>query len=505
MLQAVRRRVAHLAAILALLMVAGIPINIARVAFGSQDESIVDTLILNGMMAIIAMIPWQVARSKRVSDSAVLKMGLALEIFFCLILSFFEQELMIHRWGHVPPHTWILPLIILFPLVIPTRPVRTLFVASLAALMSPLALLLNSLTPDIQPSLADYFEVTISPAIAATMALFCSKIVYNLNVEVSKARRLGSYQLETKLGTGGMGEVWQASHILLARPAAVKLIRPEVFQEFGSAKVHEAIARFEREAQVIASLRSSHTVQLFDFGVTGEGAPYYVMELIAGLDLDSFVRKHGPQPAERVVHLLAQACESLAEAHGAGLVHRDIKPANIMLTLDGVRPDFLKILDFGLVALKPEMRADEVELTKPLVITGTPAFMSPESITGDCPVDHRTDLYTLGCVAYWLLTGRQVFEDENPVMLLAAHAQNVPVPPSRVVESTIPGELEQLVMDSLAKAPGERPQTALEFRRRLMACPLEREWTDERALNWWQTHHPDIASSDWSAGNELSI
>jgi serine/threonine protein kinase len=325
--------------------------------------------------------------------------------------------------------------------------------------------------------------------------VMASRIVYNLSIEVSKARRLGSYQLEERLGAGGMGEVWRASHILLARPAAVKLIRPEVFQEAGPVKASEAIARFEREAQVTASLRSSHTVQLYDFGVTAEGAPYYVMELIAGIDLDTIVRSHGPQPAERVIHLLRQACESLAEAHAAGLVHRDIKPANFMLSIEGVRPDYLKVLDFGLVTLKPELHTEEAGPTRPQLITGTPAFMAPESISADQPVDHRADLYALGCIAYWLLTGRLVFEDESHIVVLAAHAQKPPIPVSQVVETPISDELDRLILDCLAKKPGDRPQTALELRRKLEACPIEREWTEKRAENWWRIHHPEITAT----------
>ena len=244
---------------------------------------------------------------------------------------------------------------------------------------------------------------------------------------------LDRYRLVEKLGSGGMGEVWLAKHQLLARPAAVKVIRPEALENVE--KRESIIQRFQREAQTTATLSSPNTVRLYDFGVSETGSFYFVMELLTGINLESMVERFGPLPPERVVMLLRQSCRSLGEAHAAGLVHRDIKPANLFVCQMGREYDFLKVLDFGVV--KRIVGDEDTVLTGKGGISGTPAYLAPETILGGQEVDGRTDLYALGCVAYWMLTGMLVFESDNPVRMMMDHANKKPEPPSRVAEVSI--------------------------------------------------------------------
>jgi serine/threonine-protein kinase len=288
-----------------------------------------------------------------------------------------------------------------------------------------------------------------------------------------------------------MGAVFRAEHRLLARQAAIKLIRPEVLGPRDAEARRVTLARFRREAQTAAALRSPHTIELYDFGSTQDGSFYYVMELLDGMDLDTLVERFGPNPPERAVHLIRQACLSLAEAHQVGLVHRDIKPSNLVATRMGVQLDFLKILDFGLV--KGHDRSEETMLTQPHMTTGTPAFMAPELAMAEPDLDGRADLYALGCVLYWLLTGQLVFPGNNPVKMMHQHVSDSPVPPSQRSELEVPEELDAVVMRCLAKKPADRPATAAELARLLEAVPLASPWTEDRMRRWWDTHLPDQA------------
>jgi DNA-binding NtrC family response regulator len=299
---------------------------------------------------------------------------------------------------------------------------------------------------------------------------------------------VGSYHLVARLGSGGMGEVWRAKHRLLARPAAVKLIRHDT----GSGGAGEQLVRrFQREAQVTAALRSPHTVQLYDFGVNDTGSFYYVMELLDGLDLDQMVKRFGPQPAERVIVFMRQACRSLAEAHDHGLVHRDIKPANLFVTRLGHEYDYVKVLDFGIVKDRPDA-SESTMLSGQGLLHGTPAFMAPEVVFTDRAVDGRADLYSLACTAYWAVTGQLVFEASSPAEMLVHHAQTRPSPPSHVSELPIPRELERIVMSCLEKDPPKRPASAIDLEEQLARVPVDEPWTDARAKEWWDTHAPDV-------------
>ena len=274
----------------------------------------------------------------------------------------------------------------------------------------------------------------------------------------------------------------------VARPAAIKLIHPEVLAARDRKSASLAVARFRREAEAAAQLRSPHTVELYDFGETEDGTLYFVMELLEGMDLETLVRREGPLPQGRVIHILRQVCESLEEAHAFGLVHRDIKPANIHVGRVGLRHDFVKVLDFGLVKSVGGTFTEDSMATAAGLTPGTPAYMAPEMALGE-KCDGRADLYALGCVAYYLLTGQMVFEAVNGLQLITKHIQEPPVPPSQRTELDIAPELDQVVLACLAKKPENRPRSAGELDQMLAEIEIE-PWSEEEATRWWRTHQP---------------
>lgn len=297
----------------------------------------------------------------------------------------------------------------------------------------------------------------------------------------SDPNQIGAYTLIERLGQGGMGEVWSARHRDLLRPAAIKLMTLATRGE-SRATLEK---RFDREVHATAQLTSPHTIAVYDFGKTDDGRLYYAMELLKGLDLERLVQRFGPQPADRVAAFLAQACESLEEAHYRGLIHRDIKPANLFVAAVGMQLDFVKVLDFGLV----RDTAHELNLTADQTVSGTPAYMAPESAKHQ-QFDARTDLYALGCVAYWLLTGRTVFQAETSAAMIAAHMYEDVIPPSRLTELRISPVIENIVLQLLAKDPANRPQSAAELRDLLDT--QSPSWTQARADAWWRANVPDI-------------
>jgi hypothetical protein len=379
-------------------------------------------------------------------------------------------------------------------ILVPSRPRRTMVLSALAFLPTVLiciskhdpTALLPGFTADFQKQYMTLNTVLWS-ILGTTLATIVSRVIYGLRRQVAEANELGQYVLEERIGGGGMGEVWRARHRLLIRPAAIKLIRPQMF---GDPQL--LLRRFEREARATAALKSPHTVQLYDFGATEDGRLYYVMELLDGLDLDTLVHQYGPLPAERVVHILRQVCSSLQDAHANGLVHRDIKPANIVVSRAGTTFDFAKVLDFGLVKLDAPRNSgeDAAKLSAEGSTSGTPAFMAPEVVLGAADTDHRVDLYALGCVAYWLLTGRLIFEGNTLVQMMYHHAHTPPPRPSMTSGIPFPATLEDLVMECLEKDPARRPANAETVSTRLDATALESAWTVERAEHWWAMHRP---------------
>jgi len=293
------------------------------------------------------------------------------------------------------------------------------------------------------------------------------------------------------LGRGGMGEVWRGEHRLLKRGAAIKLVRPELLGAGTDAEARSMLLRFEREAQATAALSSPHTIRVFDFGVTAERTFYYVMELLSGRDLDSLVREFGPVPAERALFVLSQVCHSLADAHARGLVHRDITPANIYACRMGLEYDFVKVLDFGLVKFNDQGSLERTLMTGGHTTTGTPAFMAPELIL-DGEVDQRADVYALGCVAYYLLTGQLVFDGDTPMKMFVQHLETPPIPPSQRTELPIPRELDDIVLACLEKDPRRRPQNAAELLRMLRRCRTAETWDNDAARGWWEKHLQDL-------------
>jgi eukaryotic-like serine/threonine-protein kinase len=329
----------------------------------------------------------------------------------------------------------------------------------LAASMDPVGMLIARAAGVYQfDSALDTLAMHYPNYLMLGVAVVISSVVTRMGQQVTKAREMGSYRLGDLIGRGGMGEVYHAHHRMLARPAAIKLIRPEALAAVDGSQAQLAAARFRREAEAAAKLKSPHTVQLYDFGTTEDGRLYLAMELLDGINLDQLVRRDGPLPAARVGRILRQVCESLEEAHDAGLVHRDIKPANIHLGRVGRQDDFVKVLDFGLVKSIGGARDDSLASATGMAV-GTPAFMAPEMAHGD-RVDGRADLYSVGCVAYYLLTGHLVFEGETPIQTVLLHVQQEPVPPSQRTDNPVPPALERLVLACLEKRPEARPQTA---------------------------------------------
>jgi eukaryotic-like serine/threonine-protein kinase len=439
--------------------------------------------IVFGMSAVLFL----VARYHRFSHSLVLKLSLVYEVLLCVILSVGAQLFSASAQGIFATMTLTCVVIAIFPLIVPTPPLQTFFAALASAATGPLALTVVDRLGILTPRLDEYLVVSIFHIISVVVAVYGSRLIYGLNRDVAEARELGSYRLEESLGKGGMGEVWRARHQLLARPAAIKLVRMDSSLS-SRAATDQLMQRFELEAQVTASLTSPHTVGLFDFGLNDEGTFYYVMELLDGLDLDILVDKYGPLRAERVVHILTQVCKSLAEAHDSGLVHRDIKPANLMICRYGREFDFVKVLDFGLVTLGSERSVDS-RLTSEGLAAGTPGFMPPELATGD-QADGRTDIYSLGCVAFWLLTGRLVFEGASPMEMIVAHTKKPPPRPSDCTEIEIPPALDDIVLECLEKDPARRPQSADALIEKLEACEIAGQWTPARSQQWWETHRP---------------
>jgi eukaryotic-like serine/threonine-protein kinase len=374
--------------------------------------------------------------------------------------------------------------------LVPSTPRRAILLT--AVLGVPLVVISTMLVPTPGGGLAwralDSSAYPWLPATAVMMwgfALFTcgviTWIIHGLRVEVRQARRLGQYVLERKIGAGGMGEVYRAHHGMMRRPSALKLMRADQAGEL-------QLQRFEREVQLTARLTHPSTITIFDYGRTHDGVFYYAMELLDGANLQRIVAVGGPQPAGRVVRILAMACGALTEAHDIGLIHRDIKPANIMLCTQGGERDVVKVLDFGLVK---ELEVDrDVQLTAANSVTGTPQYMAPESLLAPDSVDARTDIYALGAVAYFLLAGDDVFTGQSVLEVCSQHLHQKPEPfAARGV--TVPAELEALVLACLEKEPARRPQSASELRRQLEACAVE-PWDGESARRWWLEHQPQL-------------
>ena len=419
----------------------------------------------------------------------MLRLGMGFEVLVAFVIAFAETSFPLASDRVVVGTSGIAAWIAVVSLLIPNRPVMILITGLLSASMWPFAHWLHVSFDGNPPLALNRIAVWVyMPYLMALVSFGIAKRIYLMEVAVQKAQDLGSYKLVSLIGKGGMGEVWRASHRMLARDAAVKLIRPDLVAMQSGRQANITRRRFEREAGAIASLQSPHTVYLFDFGVSQDGTFYYVMELLDGISLEVLVSKYGPQPASRVAHILEQVCQSLEEAHRRGLVHRDIKPSNIFICRLGLETDFVKVLDFGLV--KEVSSEETMHLTMDGTAAGTPAYMAPEVALGERALDGRVDLYGLGCVAYLLLTGSTVFNENTPTATALAHVQKQPVPPSQRSEMPVPRDLEGAILSCLAKKPEDRPATAAELGRRLAACKDLPQWTPQQACDWWEAYLP---------------
>ena len=333
--------------------------------------------------------------------------------------------------------------------------------------------------------------LTMMWGFAVLACTYISSVIYGLRAEVREARRFGQYVLEQKIGEGGMGDVYRAHHGMMRRPSAVKLLRVDRAGEVN-------LRRFEREVQLTARLTHPNTITIFDYGRTADNVFYYAMELLDGATLQRIVATDGAQPVARVVRILSMACGALTEAHAIGLIHRDIKPANIMLCTQGGERDVVKVLDFGLVK---DLEVDrDVGLTGSAAVTGTPQYMAPESILKPDSVDARTDIYALGAVAYFLLTGVDVFDGKSTVEVCSQHLYQEPKPLSSH-GIVVPVAIEAVVLACLSKDPARRPQSAAELRRQIEACAVD-PWDSDRARIWWQEHQADLDDAPATKTNE---
>jgi eukaryotic-like serine/threonine-protein kinase len=327
------------------------------------------------------------------------------------------------------------------------------------------------------------------------LTLVAGRLDKKMREAVVAAGQLGQYALEDKIGEGGMGAVYRARHALLRRPTAVKLLEPAKSTEL-------AIARFEREVQMTSQLNHPNTITIYDYGRTQEGVFYYAMEYLDGFSLQSLIDRFGPVSDGRAIHILLQVCGSLAEAHSMGLMHRDIKPANIMLTRRAGVGDFAKLLDFGLV--KAQGTRAQTMLTATDTITGTPLYMSPESIQDPERTDSRSDLYALGAVGYFLLTGQPPFEANNVLEIIRHHIESTPTPVSQVARQPISKELDAAIMACLAKSPSDRPPSAADLAEMLRNATPITAWTSNDADRWWQQFDP-ARSNDLEATRDVNL
>ncbi|HEX9165240.1 MAG TPA: serine/threonine-protein kinase [Gemmatimonadales bacterium] len=423
------------------------------------------------------------ASVRGVPPSRVLWLAVAHQVVTAALLA------LINNWAPYTPGISLSTLVLILPIypAIAPIPFRWLAVAAfLSACMDPLTWAFAGWRGTaIERTAFIHVADFAATYVAAAISLLPATIIRRLGHQVQEARSVGAYTLGRLLGKGGMGEVYEATHRLLARKAAVKLVTHQ--QDEDHATNERAMERFRREAAVAAALTSPHTIELYDFGLRADGQYYYVMELLEGMDLQDMVDRYGPLPSARVAHFLHQAAKSLAEAHEFGMVHRDIKPSNLFVSRRGLELDFIKVLDFGIVKLgadRPPVQ-DELKLTMVEAPIGTPAFMPPEGVEGAGHLSAASDIYSLGCTAFWMLTGELPFRAGNLMQMLYKHVNEAPRKPSAVHGTPIPEALDELVLRCLSKSPAARPADGKALLGEIEPIAAATPWTQADALRWW--------------------
>ena len=477
--------------------------GILGLAGGGMVKQGADTVITFGSIALTGAF-WSVCRRGRRSirfcrivDAGGMFLIAVVGSFLTrfILVSFVREHAVVTAEGSVFADAYVV-MIDLFPAamflairaaLIPSSPRRTVAVTGLAGI--PKIVLSSLLVPGAAGGLAwraahagiyPWLPITsvMEWTIATITCTVISRVIYGLRAEVREARRFGQYALEGKIGEGAMGIVHRATHAMLRRPAAIKLLSKEGANDAD-------LARFEREVQLTSRLVHPNTISIFDYGRTAEGVFYYVMEYLDGLDLQSLIDRYGPVAPARAIHIVAQVSAALAEAHALGLIHRDIKPANIVLTERPDEPDVVKVVDFGLVKT---FGGNMAESAAGDAIVGTPLYMAPEAISHPDTVDSRSDLYAVGAVAYFLLTGQHVFQGATVIEVCSKHMLEKPVPPSQRAGRTVPADLEAVVLGCLAKDRDARPASAAALRAALLGCASAADIDLPAARAWWRAH-----------------
>jgi serine/threonine-protein kinase len=469
-----------------------------------------DTVITFGGIVLSGFLWWLCRRGKRsirfcrIVDGAGLMVLAFVGTFLTryILVGFVREHSIVTAEGSLMADAYV-AMIDLFPnamylairaALIPSSPRRTIVIMAMVGV--PKILLSSVLVPAVGGGLAwraansgafPWLPTTsiMMWTIATITCAVTSRVIYGLRAEVREARRFGQYVLERKIGEGAMGVVYRATHAMLRRPAAIKLLLKDRASEAD-------LMRFEREVQLTSRLVHPNTISIFDYGRTAEGTFYYVMEYLDGLDLQSLVDQYGPIEPARAIHILAQISGALTEAHALGMIHRDIKPANVVLTDRPDESDVVKVVDFGLVK---NFGGNLVESAASNAITGTPLYMAPEAITQPDTIDGRSDLYALGAVAYFLLTGQHVFEAATVFEVCSKHILEAPVPPSKKLEKPLPADLEAIVLACLAKDRNDRPASAAMLRTSFLGCADAGRNDQLAARDWWRDHRASHANS----------
>jgi serine/threonine protein kinase len=471
-----------------------------RLTGSDGSETITSPSMIYHLLASLSLSAlWLAAHLVGRSSTALRAADAILMVMACTFYAFMGSELEAYSMPH-----YIVLLALSFGLVtraiyVPSSAKFTAFLTTLCGV--PLLVATYRIYSDIDvqayKELAPDIINSTAPELARGMVYFtgawwliaigictgASRVIYGLRKQVQDVRKLGQYTLVEKLGEGGMGVVYRAQHAMLRRPTAVKLLPAD---KVGAV----SLARFEKEVQLTAMLSHPNTVTVFDYGRTPDDVFYYAMELLDGATLAEVVELGGPLSPARTIHIMEQAAGALAEAHGIKLIHRDIKPVNIMLVEQGGSADVTKVLDFGLV--KELKGMGDASLTQVDSVTGTPLYLAPEAISAPSSVDERSDIYALGAVGYYLLTGHHVFGGSTTVEICSHHLHSKPEPPSKRTKNAIPADLEALILSCLEKKPADRPQDANTLVSQLAACEDHGKWTQADARSWWQEHSPEL-------------